>query len=165
MILPLYLLLLIEMSIVSWVDIKTKKISNYWVYLNIVLAIILSIFVKEAQLSIVGIIIPFIFLIIGIVLFSVKIMGAGDSKFLFSLFLLIPYSEQEIVLKDLLISTIAAGLVSLYMQGMKNQKEWKLFFKTWDMTHIPLSKDKKFPFAPVILMTWLLYGYRNYVAL
>ena len=58
---------MIELLVVSYLDFKYKKISNNWVILNLVLAILLYVFFKDIYVFDWKIFIyPFSFLIIGI---------------------------------------------------------------------------------------------------
>ncbi|MFP5491302.1 MAG: prepilin peptidase [Bacteriovoracia bacterium] len=158
--LSIYLLLVIELALVSWGDIRTQKIPNFWSLLNIVFFIFFLFFLPEIY--------PFawatflysaVFLAVGFVLFLLKIMGGGDSKFLFSFFLLIPVSLQSRALILLLLSTVLIGGFLLLTNIGKNHEKIVAAIKTGYIRGIKECFGTKFSFAPVILLAWLWLGW------
>ena len=87
-------------------------------------------------------------------------MGAGDSKYLVSLFLLIPISFQEVALASLVEITFVAGGVSFLFNTIKNIKKIFRAFKEKKINLIKECYGKKFPFAPVILGSWIIFGWK-----
>jgi prepilin peptidase CpaA len=156
----IYWLLVVELAWVAWGDVRTQKIPNFWSILNIVSFIFFLIFLPEIY--------PFawgtflyssVFLAVGFVLFLLKIMGGGDSKFLFSFFLLIPVSLQARALILLLLSTVLIGSFLLLTNIGKNHEKIVAFIKTGYIKGIKECFGTKFSFAPVILLAWLWLGW------
>jgi prepilin peptidase CpaA len=86
-------------------------------------------------------------------------MGGGDTKYLFSLFLLIPISLQGKVFYFLLISTIIIGGFLLIQNTLKNFKPlWKAILDG-NTQEVKSYFGTKFSYAPVILVTWLWVGF------
>jgi prepilin peptidase CpaA len=156
----IYWLLVVELALVSWGDVRTQKIPNFWSLLNIIFFILFLIFLPEIY--------PFawgtflysaVFLAVGFVLFLLKIMGGGDSKFLFSFFLLIPMSLQSRALVLLLLSTVLIGGFLLLTNIGKNHEKIVASIKTGYIKGIKDCFGTKFSFAPVILLAWLWLGW------
>ena len=94
--LPIYLFLLIELVFVSWIDYTSKKISNYWFFINIGFYLIFLIFIPQFYFFYIDVFwYPIGLLVVGFGLYAIKIVGAGDVKYLFSFFLLVPLKYQE----------------------------------------------------------------------
>lgn len=155
----IYLLVLIELIFVSWKDITTKKISNLWSILNIVVFIILTFALPEYYFWSWGTFLySAVFLIIGFALFLLNIMGGGDSKYLFSFFLIIPMKLQELSFFYLLISTVVTGLMFFFMNIIANYKKLIGYLRAKDYQGVKSCFGSKFAFAPVILLAWLCVG-------
>lgn len=155
-----YIFILIELLTVSIGDMRTKKIPNFWTIFNIIIFIVF-LFTFPTQY-------PFIFsmflhslafLAVGFVLFLLKIMGGGDSKFLFSFFLLVPLSLHSILLNNLLISTTIIGSAFLLRNIIKNYQGIYYNLKIGYLRGLKNFFGTKFPYAPVILVSWLFTGY------
>ena len=158
--LPIYLFILIELSFVAWGDYKTRKISNYWSILNIIcfplLVLLLpSIYILSANVFIYSA----LFLLIGFILFLLKVMGGGDGKFLATFILLVPISLQSQMLNLLLISTILVASIFLIKNLTLNFREIIRSLKEYDFITVKSFFGSKFAFAPVILMAWILLGW------
>ncbi|MAW07092.1 MAG: hypothetical protein CME61_02295 [Halobacteriovoraceae bacterium] len=157
----LYIFLFIQLIFVSYTDLKIKKIPNLWPLSNILLFVIVYfLFPNLYELSWRTLVYPVIFFFVGLFFFSIKIVGAGDSKYLVSLFLLIPLAFQEVALASLVEITFVAGGVSFLFNTIKNIKK---IFKALKEKKINLIKEcygKKFPFAPVILGSWIIFGWK-----
>ena len=159
----IYVFLLIELSFISYLDIKYRKIKNFWSILNLLISGFLFIFHEEIY--------PFeleafqfglVFLFPGFLLYMLKIMGGGESKFLANFFILVPFKEQEIVFYYLLIITIIVGLIFFLRSIFMNIEKIVEGFKIGDIKMIKGSFGKKFPFAPVIWLTWIWYGLEKF---
>ena len=158
--LAIYLTLLIEMIFVSYVDLKRKKISNNWIFVNCLLyAASLFFFPKIYFFSWEVLIIPISFLFVGYILFLLKIMGAGDSKYLAMLFLLIPLRLQEEYFLTLTYITIWVGLILLSYNSIKNYEKLIVAYKLKDVRIVKGVYGKKFSYAPVILFSWVSLGW------
>ncbi|MEC7274978.1 MAG: prepilin peptidase [Bdellovibrionota bacterium] len=159
---PLVLLvfLAVELAVVSYIDIKYRKISNYWSLLNISLFVAsLFVFPKFFFFSFSTFFYPLVFLGVGFFLFTLKIMGGGDSKFLFSFFLLVPEMYHELFFLKLIYSTIAIGLYLLIYNTAKNFDKLALSVKIMDVRGIKSVYGTKFAYAPVIAISWVAFSW------
>lgn len=155
-----FLFILIELIFVSVGDIRTKKIPNLWSLLNIIIFIILVFVFKDLYVvSWKTFLYPVIWIIAGFILFSLKIMGGGDSKFLSTYFLLIPLSSQDDAFYFLIISTIFIGLSVFMFNILKNWKSILDCLKTKNYKLLKQHFGTKFTFAPVIFISWVLLGW------
>jgi prepilin peptidase CpaA len=158
--LPLYLFILIELILVSIGDIKTRKIPNLWVILNLIISLILFVlFPQIYEFRYEAFQFPIVFIIVGFVLFRLRIMGGGDSKYLASFFLLIPYKSQDEVFLYLLISTVVIGSLFFFANLFRNIDGIIQSFKESNLYGVKKYFGTKFAFAPVILVTWILVGW------
>lgn len=123
MALPLFVYLFIELLAVSWVDFKTKLISNYWSMLHLVFFVFAAFFFPHVYpISLNTFLYPLLFVLVGFMLFVLKVMGGGDSKFLATFYLLIPPYFHDEFTEILLLSTILVGAWLLVMNIAKNFK-------------------------------------------
>jgi prepilin peptidase CpaA len=151
-----YFYLLIQLIFVSYGDIKTKKIPNLWAILNILsFFIFIFIFPEYYQFKLPVFIYSFTFLGVGFILFLLKIMGAGDVKYLFSLFPLIPFKIQDHLFVYLLISTVIVGVFLLSSNTIRNFKEIRICLNEKRFLDLKKFYGKKFSYAPVILLSWI----------
>lgn len=156
-----YLLILIELVIVSWIDIRTKKISNSWFFLNLLLGIIFYLtFTDYYHFEWTLFILPVSWLIIGFFLFLSKIMGAGDSKFLASFFLIVPVQFHLELFENLIYSTIVVGLVTFLIKVLQDFKKIKAYAFTHYWQGLKEMIGSRFSYGPVILLAWLMLGFR-----
>ena len=87
---PLLIFISIEIILVSLIDLKERKISNWWSILNIgVFFVLLYLFPSLYHFSWKTFIFPSVFFVAGFILFLMRIMGGGDSKYLSSIFLIV----------------------------------------------------------------------------
>ena len=162
--LHIYFFLLIELIFVAYLDIKYKKIKNHWSLLNLVVGVILFIYYSDIYpFSIDSFQLPIVFIFVGFVLFMLKIMGGGDSKLLATFFLLVPLNQQEIVFYYLLINTVIIGSTVFLKNVVVNFNTIIKGFRENDLQSIKSCFGRKFPYAPVILFTWIWYGIQNYL--
>lgn len=155
----LYLIILIQLVIVSMVDLKTHKISNLWVMGNILAACILFFFFPDIlTFSLEHLYIPLGFIVIGFVLFLLNIMGAGDSKYLASLFLLTSQTQQFELLQTLLVVTMVMGGLLLLVKVLKHWKTLKAYFVSGFFSGMKAIIRSKFSYAPAICLAWILWG-------
>lgn len=154
-----FIVVMIELLFVGWIDFKTKKISNYWVILNVILSIGLYMMASDVyHLSLNILIFPLGFIVAGFILFLLNIMGAGDSKFLASLFLLTPSGYQIILFEKILVSTIVTGALLLSFSFVRNRKVLIAFMTNRHWRGIRDIIKSRFSYAPVISVAWLLLG-------
>lgn len=163
MILIIFIFLLIELSLVALTDIRYRKIKNSWSLLNLVMGVSSFIFIPQHY--------PFIFeafqfslvfIIVGFLLYLMKIMGGGDSKFLATFFLVIPYNLQENFFYYLLIGTIIVGLVFFLKSVIQNRVLLFRSFVVGDIQGVKNCFGTKFAYAPVILMAWVFLGLEHF---
>jgi prepilin peptidase CpaA len=155
----IFLFLMLEFAAVSYGDVKTRKIPNYWSLFNVVVFIfLLFIFPEFYKFSLGTFFYSMVFLAVGFLLFCLKVMGGGDSKFLASSYLLIPVAYQDRSLEFLLYVTIGLGIPVLLYNITKNKKEIKAAMLVGDVQKIKGFFGKKTPFAPVIFLSWLALG-------
>lgn len=158
--LALYLYLFIQLIAVSFIDIKYRKISNYWSLLNIFLFFILIFaFPAYFKFSFSTFFYPLAFLGVGFLLFVLKIMGGGDSKYLFSFFLLIPEIFHEPFMLKLFYSTIVIGFSLLIYNTIRNFDKIYLSIRIMDVRGIKSAYGTKFAYAPVIAVSWIVFGW------
>ena len=99
------------------------------------------------------------FFVAGFILFIFKIMGGGDSKYLSSFYLLIPYHLHEEAFSALLVATLFIG-GSVFMKNiLENLDRLIVAFRTSNLSLIKGVFGKKFTFAPVIFVSWLWFGW------
>lgn len=155
-----YFGILLELVVVSWVDIKKRKISNKWTIANIILFIILLFVFPEYYIfTWKTFMYSGMLLAITFVLFLLNVMGGGDSKFLFSFFLIVPLKLQEQAFYYLLVSTVITGLIFFVMNTAINYRKLIEYLKNKDIQGVKSCFGSKFAFAPVILLSWLSVGW------
>ncbi len=153
----IYVFILLQLLIVSFIDFKHKIISNWWHVFNLcAFVLFVSIGLLEFDWRISYFSIGFI--IFGFILFNFKFMGAGDSKYLAFLFLLIPYQFHWLFFDYLLVSTIAVGSILLLIRIIKNFSKIYAFFLSRFWTALRDIIKSEFSYAPVILLAWVLLG-------
>lgn len=155
----IYCLILVELVIVSWIDIKIKKISNFWLLANLVLTISFHfLFPDFYHFEWASLIFPLGWIVVGFVLYVIGIMGAGDSKFLASLFLMIPLKQHAGMLEKVLYSTVVVGFIMLAFKIGKDFKKIKAYALSTHWQGFKESIRSNFSFAPVVLLAWIMLG-------
>lgn len=153
----IFIAILIQLVTVTWIDVRDKKISNYWILINIALSILFHLFFREIYpLSWEILIFPVGFIAIGFFLFVLGIMGAGDSKYLASLCLVIPLNYHLAFLEKLVVSTLIVGFVLLSIKILKNFSDVKTYLLSGYWSGLRSVIKSRFSYAPVILLTWIL---------
>jgi prepilin peptidase CpaA len=148
----------IELIIISIIDIKTKKISNLWSMGHVVMAMALYLFSRYYPWSWPVLIYPIIWLSLGFALFLLGIMGAGDSKLLASLYLIIPIGFHHLMLEKLIISTLVVGFMNLILKMAKDFRTIKAYALSGYWHGLWEKMKSRFSFAPVVFMAWILMG-------
>ncbi len=160
---PVYLFYFLELIAVSYFDFKTKKIKNSWSLLNLIFALLSYIFLSELfPLSIENFKYPAIFFGVGFVLYWVRVMGAGDVKFISSFFLMIPPGLHYDFLSGLIYSTIAVGSTLLLINTVKHLKFVISCIATKNIRGLKILLGKRFSYGPVVLIAWLYLGYHQF---
>lgn len=158
--LTVYIFILIELVFVSWGDIRTKRIPNFWSLLNIIVFIsLIFVFNDLYILSWKTFFYPVIWILSGFVFFLLKIMGGGDSKFLSTFFLLIPLNTQDDAFYYLILSTIFIGTSVFLLNIIRNWQNILDSLKTKNYALLKNSFGTKFSFAPVIFVSWIMLGW------
>ena len=158
----LYLFLLIELLAVAWLDFKYQKIANLWGYLNIAVFFMMIFFFKEnIYFSFSLFLYPVIFFLVGFLFYLLRIMGGGDSKYLVTFFLIVPKSFHEDFLFSLLMVTIIVGGSQFIYNSVKGRQYIIDFFTYKQVSYLRKCYGKKFPFAPLILLSWIIFGMNN----
>ena len=161
-----FIFLSIQLLVVAYVDFKTSKISNVWVLINFIFFCVLTMVYPKIYVWNFGVLLfPVVFLLVGFALFVVNIMGGGDSKYLSSLYLLIPLGFQEIVFLYLLYTTVLIGSSLLLFNALKNFDKIVLLVRIGDAKGIRKIFGKKFTYAPVIFIAWMWFGWQNHSVL
>jgi prepilin peptidase CpaA len=161
-----YIFVSIQLLFVAYIDFKTQKISNMWMLINFLFFCLLSAIFPTVYIWTVQVLIfPMAFLFVGFALYMMNIMGGGDSKYLSSLYLLVPLDMQEIVFTYLLYATILVGSTLLLFNILKNLDIIIIHFKMRDIAGIKKIFGKKFTYAPVIFIAWMWFGWQNYKTL
>jgi prepilin peptidase CpaA len=155
----IYFLILVELFAVSWIDLKIKKISNLWFFLNLSLGIGLHFLQPELYVwEWATLLFPLGFIVGGFALFILGIMGAGDSKFLASLFLVIPLEHHALMFERLIYTTVLVGCVLLTVKIGRDFKIIKAYALSAYWSGLKASIKSSFSFAPVVFIAWILVG-------
>jgi prepilin peptidase CpaA len=155
-----YYFILIELLPVSFIDLTTKKISNFWSILNIFTYFFhLYYFKAEYPLVLEHFLFPIGCIVLGFVFYLLKIMGPGDSKYLFSIFLLIPYKFQMTFFLMLLYATILMGSILLLLHSIRNFGKIKNAIFMGEFGQLGGIFGSKFTYAPIILLSWVGFGW------
>jgi len=150
------ILISFELLIVAYLDIKTKKIKNYWSVVNTLLAAILITVNSTFSLEIFKL--PLIILVVGFMLFAIKLMGAGDVKFLTTMSLFIPIMHQNIFVQSFLVSLILYSIILFFIKLFIYQKDFKLYWKNHQLLMgVLFLIKKKEAFAPCIFLAWIIF--------
>lgn len=168
MILPMmvFFFISIQLLVVAYVDFKTTKISNVWPVANIIVFFFLSFLYPHIYIwSWDVLLFPVAFMLVGFALFVMNIMGGGDSKYLSSLYLIVPLGFQDAVFLYLLYTTVIVGSTLLLFNTLKNLDQIILMLRIGDIVGIKKIFGKKFTYAPVIFIAWMWFGWQNYSAL
>ena len=157
-----YLFIAIQLLFVAYIDFKSKKISNLWMVINFIFFVVLTlIFPDIYKWSFLVFLFPAAFLFVGFVLFLMNIMGGGDSKYLSSLYLLVPLHFQETTFTYLLYATVLVGSTLLVFNTLKYLDIIVIHFRMRDIAGIKRIFGKKFTYAPVIFIAWMWFGWQN----
>lgn len=162
--LSIYIYLFAQLLIVGYIDFKIKKIHNLWAIFNLVLfCILLFIFSDYYSFSIKTFFYPLTFLFVGYGLYLLKIMGAGDSKYLFAFYFLVPVQMHEEVFLCLAYTTVFVGSFLLLFSSIRHFKELWFAIKYVDIVKLKEIFGSRFSYAPVILTSWIWFGYNEFI--
>lgn len=159
-----YGLVLLQLMAVSWIDIKIKKISNRWFAINSLLSMGCYFWLRsDYPWDWTILIFPLSAIVLGFLLFLVDIMGAGDSKYLASLFLLTPPSLQMPFLEKLVYSTAIVGIILLGLKFIKDFQKIKAYAFNTYWKGLKDTIRSRFSYAPVIFLAWILLGMQQWL--
>ncbi|MCO4794968.1 MAG: prepilin peptidase [Bacteriovoracaceae bacterium] len=154
---------MMELLLVAYGDIRFKKIPNYWSIINIGIFILLTVLFPEYyRWELKTFLFPVVFFLVGFALFVLKIMGGGDAKYLVTFYLLTPVLLHESAFIFLMLSTIIVGLFLLIMNTLNNFEKIIHALRIMDIATIKQIFDTKFSYAPVILISWMWFGFENW---
>jgi len=160
----IFILILSQLLIVSWVDIKTKSISNHWHLLNMACGLLAYLFLDQFYLFDWSLfILPISFILVGFVLFLAGVMGAGDSKYMAGLALVIPHRCHFLFFESLLYSTLLVGGILLTMKVIRDFKTIQVYILSRYWLALRDIIRSEFSYAPVILIAWIFTGLRIWV--
>ena len=141
-------------------DLRERKIPNIWALMNIaVYCFVFFFFPTFYDFNLKAMLFPMAFIGVGFVLFVFKIMGGGDSKFLASLFLIIPVKFQDKMFHYLILTTFLIGITFLIRSIWIHRKKLQLSFQRRDINGIKECFGSKFAYAPVVLISWVYLGW------
>ncbi len=156
-----FVFIFVQLIYVSYIDIQLRKIANAWSIGNLFLYLVLLFFFPtHYAFNLETFLFPIGIFGAGFLLFILKIMGGGDSKYLASLFLLIPVRFQEEAFISLSVVTVIVGLSVFITNILKNWDFIVQAFKDGNVLQIKKIFGKKFAFAPVILISWIFLGWK-----
>lgn len=159
----LFAFVAIELLAVAWIDLKHKTISNRWHLVNFLLAIGLYLALPETyQLKWEVLLFPVAYVLVGFFLFLAGIMGAGDSKFLASLCLLLPLEFQLPFFEYLVGATLIIGGSFLLYRLFRDRERVRAYLWTRHWQGIKLIIKSEFSYAPVILLAWVFLGVKQW---
>jgi len=157
-----YLFILLQTIIVATIDLKTRKISNSWSLFNIIFYFLGIFFLSTTYMfSWESWAFPVGIFILGFGLYYLKIMGGGDSKFMATIFVVIPPAYHEQLAMNLIMTTIVcAGAIFLF-NFFRNVKKIKNAVLLNELFLLKGIWGKKFPFAPIISLSVGLLGWQQ----
>ena len=156
------LFLLTQLLVISWLDLKTRKISNLWPLANILIfCMFVALYPQTYPLGWGLFGIPLLFFAAGYGLYLLKIMGAGDVKYLTSYFLLIPPAFHREAFFCLLYTTMLVGFVLILLRGVKNFDRIVLSSLFREGSWLKGIWGKKVAYSPIILVSYLWFGIKS----
>ena len=155
----IYTFILLNLIVVAFYDIKTRKIQNIWSILNLFFgALFLTLQKAMYEFSFQHFYYPTLFFIITFILFWMRIMGAGDSKYLTTFFFLIPTKQHEYFLFYLILTTYVIGLFFLFLNIIKKRKIIIQEIMTGKLKSVYFQLGTKIPYIPVAFIAWIWLG-------
>lgn len=103
---------------------------------------------------------PLIALVVGILFFALKIMGAGDSKYLSSLLLLCPYDLHKIIILNIAYVTIVVGAIVFIVNVVRKRETFWNYLRSQQIAEAIKSIKSRFSYSPVMFLSWIWLGWR-----
>ncbi len=150
--------ILLSLIFVAWIDFRHKKISNNWSIFNLIAFVGLVSFSPLHHLSFELFVYPGILLLSGFVLFTLKVMGGGDAKYLATLFLLLPIEWQSPFFELLILSTALVGCMLIIVNILRNYSMVIKELRNRNLEGLRSCFGTRFSYAPVILLAWLWFA-------
>lgn len=152
------LFLFIELSIVAYLDLKTRRIANGWIGLHLLFYLFLSLlFPHIYNLSFSILTYPLILFLGGFSLFVLNLMGGGDVKYLSSFFLLIPVNVHSEFFFFLLKTLIwVGGILFLYHTIVKRKLIW-YSLRACSLRFVKEVYGQKTVFIPIVWIAWIWF--------
>lgn len=158
-----YSFITLQLFLVAWLDVKKHTISNYWVIANFLISPVLYLALPESyDFAWELFIFPVGFIAIGFLFFLMGIMGAGDSKYIASLFMVIPENLHMVFFDGLLYGTLLVGSLMLGFRIIQRQKELRAYLMAQYWQGIKDIIKSRFSYAPVIFLAWIYLGVRQW---
>ena len=154
-----FTIVLVELLVVAWMDFKLSKISNKWILVNLVASVLFHIVAGSLYpLSWEVIIFPTGFIVVGFFLYLLNVMGAGDSKYLASLFFIVPLEFHLLFFEKLVICSIITGTLLFLYRIYSNRVKLRSYFANSYWEGIRETIRSRFSYAPVICLAWIILG-------
>jgi prepilin peptidase CpaA len=149
--------------VVALIDLRTRRISNYWNLMNLLaLGAFSTLWGEFYSWDWRLLLLPLGFVVVGFLLFLAGIMGAGDSKFLATFSLALPLSLHADFLEALITVTVLVGALLLTLRLVTQFGQVKAYLIGLHWQGLRELFRTQNSFAPVILLGWLLLGYRYF---
>lgn len=154
-----FALILLELVVVAWIDFKREKISNKWILVNLIASVGLHVLAGSLYPpSWEVLIFPLGFIVVGFFLYLLNIMGAGDSKYLASLFFVIPLEFHLLFFEKLVVSSLITGGILFLYRIFTNRSKLRSYFANNYWAGIRETIKSRFSYAPVICLAWIILG-------
>ncbi len=85
-------------------------------------------------------------------------MGAGDSKFLATLFLIIPLEYHLLFMEKIILSTMITGGLLVLLRMIKSIETLGSYLISGYWFGLKSMMKSSFSFAPVVAVAWILLG-------
>jgi prepilin peptidase CpaA len=160
----IYIFITIQLIFVSWYDLKYQLISNKWHLVNaLACGILYYLFPEMYHLKFQVLLFPAGLILGGFFLFLLGIMGAGDSKYLASLFLIIPLEYHLPFFEMLVLGTLCVGGILLSWKVLRNGRLLRAYVWSRHWQAVQDLVKSHFSYAPVILLAWVFIGLREWL--
>ena len=157
----LFIYIFVELLFVSIIDYRSRKVSNWWSVVHLAIFSVITLFLSINPWSWEGPVYASVFLAIGFALFSLNIMGAGDVKFISTLFLLIPAQFLFPFFINMLYATILVGSTLLTFSLVKHYNGIISAIAHRDVKTAWAFFGSKFAFIPIVFMAWIALIWQN----
>ncbi|EQC47022.1 peptidase, A24 type IV prepilin peptidase family protein [Bacteriovorax sp. BSW11_IV] len=155
----LFIFMIIELLIVSYVDLKVRKVANIWsVFHILIFGLITSYNAMNGIFDWKALVIPVCFVTVGFILFVFNVAGAGDVKFISSFLLILSERQQIEFLYYLTWITVIVGGTLAIKNIILNREKILVYLGIKEKKIIAGVFGKKFPYTPLVLLAWIVFG-------